>query len=143
MKTQLIAYCFLLLTTNVAYGNPPELVIKALKQKFPSATEVKWTKTDYYGFWEATFKIKDKNASALFTSDGHWLYSRMEITFTEIGVEEVKSAILKDYPECKIISVIINNSLPFGTWYNVKAKCKENIKESAYDYIGLPWPPRQ
>jgi len=142
MKTHLIA-CFLLLSTTVFAGNPPEIVIKSLKQKFPSAAEIKWKKIDYYDFWEASFKLKDRNTSAVFTSDGHWLYSRMEITFNEIGVEEVKSAIRKDFPECEIISVIINNSLTTGTWYNVKAKCKENIIESDYDYIGLPWPPKE
>ena len=140
----IIIFLFIALVKTISAQS--ELVIKALKQKFPSAVNINWVKDyDYYKTsynWKANFNLNDKKASAVFTQDGHWLQSQMEITIEEIGIEEVRSAIKKDYPGCEIISVIIHNSLFIGTWYYIKAKCENKESESSYDSNGWPFPPK-
>jgi hypothetical protein len=139
MRTLLITLFIIVESVNSILSQP-NLAIKELKRKFPSAVKIKWTKDDDY--WVASFNLKDRKASAEFTPDGHWIHSQMEITLSEIGVKEVRSAITKDFTNCEIISIIIHNSLFSGTWYDVKAKCGGKERNSSYDYRGWPWPPR-
>ena len=139
---------------------PPELVVNALKNKFPSAINIKWAKqsnkhseytidlnndnfklvkVSFYYYWEASFNLKNRRASAAFTSDGHWLYSEMELTVAELR-EEVKSAVKHDYPSCEIISIFIIENIGLPSSYNLEVRCGNNIQKAYYDYNGWPFP---
>ena len=93
--------------------------------------------------WKANFMLGDRKTSVTFDLEGHWLEAQQEIKLEDIGVEEVSSAIKKDYCDCEILSIKINNNVFYGTWYDVDGKCGNTPKVKSYDYIGLPFPPRQ
>lgn len=116
----------------------PLAVKKGLKQEFPAAKNIKWNKK--HNLWNADFFIGDKKTSALFDLEGHWLSAQQEIRLEEIGVEEVKTAIKKDFPGCKSLSIIIINEVLSGTWYEVTGTCGKEIRTRLYDYMGLPPP---
>jgi hypothetical protein len=61
-----------------AQENPvPESVQKAFDAKFSSAKKVEWEEDD--DAWEAEFKMKGKEVSAQFNTDGDWLETETEI----------------------------------------------------------------
>jgi hypothetical protein len=120
----------------------PIVIVKALKQKYPSAININWTKgRNNYG-WEANFTLGGKKTAATFDPEGNFIVVQQEIKLEEIGIKEVISAIKRDYSGCKIISIKINNDFLGFTFYNVIGKCGDSQKESSYDWIGRPWPPK-
>ena len=162
MKTIFLATILFILSVQSSLKEPPNKVLKAFKQKFPSAMNIKWTEEDnktkvtsnlmgkIYKYvqdeentWKANFMLGDRKTSTTFDLEGHWLIARQEIKLEDIGVVEVSSAIKKDYYDCEILSIKINNSAFIGTWYDVEGKCGNSPKIKSYDYIGLPFPPRQ
>ena len=160
MKNFVIVLLLSFLTIETYAGKPPRVVSNALKQKFPSATDITWKRDsssvfhgmmtmkgvwiykneryDYY--WIAEFKLGNKNASAEFSTDGHWLWAEVERTYSEVR-EEVKNAIKRDYSNCGIISIHLGEFVGGGSWYDVRVKCGSKEFESSYDENG--WlPPR-
>jgi hypothetical protein len=125
-------------SSQILAGKPPEVVAKAFKQKFPSALNIKWAK-DRDNLWGVSFNLKNKKASAGFTSDGHWFWGEVEIPINEVR-EEVRDAIKRDYPDCKIISIYFREYVGSPSWYDVKTKCGNDISESTYDQNGAPPP---
>jgi len=158
MKTIFIATFILFLSGQNLIKDPPNKVLKAFNQKFPSALNIKWieedniTKGTYNGnkyvhddpnTWKVDFLLGDRKTSARFDVEGHWLIVQQEIKLEDISVDEVCSAIKKDFFGCEIKSIKIYNSAIAGTWYDVEGKCGSEPKIELYDYIGLPFPPRQ
>lgn len=162
MKTILLATVLFFLSIQSSLSEPPNKVLKAFKQKFPSAINIKWTEednifegssnsmgkiskhvTDYENTWKANFILGDRKTSATFDLEGHWLISQQEIILQDIGIEEVVTAIKKDYKGCEILSIKRYNQAGFGTWYDVEGKCGNKPKAESYDYIGFPYPHRQ
>jgi len=118
---------------------PPQKIKNSLKQKFPSAENIRWYKIGPSD-WEADFILGGKKATASFTLDARWFKSTLEITPQEL-IEEVKFAVKRDHPGCEIISAVITED-KIITWYFVKMKCKNEILESSYDYHGMSYPPK-
>jgi hypothetical protein len=162
MKTILLATVLFILSVQSSLKEPSNKVLKAFKQKFPSAMNIKWIEEDnrirvtsnfmgkIYKYvqddentWNANFILGERITSATFDQEGHWLFALQEIKLEDIAVEEVNAAIKKDYYDCEILSIKIYNSAFIGTWYDVEGKCGNNAKLESYDYIGLPFPPRQ
>lgn len=115
----------------------PIAVKKGLSKKYPNAVNVKWTKDQDY--WKAEFTLGGRKTTAEFDLEGQWINAQQEIDLEEIGVEEVKDAITKDFAKCKILKIlIINNGT--GTWYKVDGICGSEQKEHLYDHIGNPPP---
>jgi hypothetical protein len=141
MKALVLSVLVFIVSIQIIADTPPKVVVKALKQKFPSAVNIIWVKDqDHANLWEASFNLREKLASATFTSDGHWIKSTLEISLTELR-DEVKAAVKRDYPGCEIISIKITEWLSIGTWYDVKVRCGNEINWPTYDSYGLP-PPR-
>jgi len=138
MKAFFLTVLLFIGSSQIFAGKPPEVVAKALKQKFPSAINITWIREDSY-HWKSNFTTKNRKLSASFDSDGHWYLSQMEITFAELRIDEVRSAIKKDYPSCTIVSIIINER-QFGTFYDVKVKCGNTISYDTYDGNGMHLP---
>lgn len=162
MKTILLATVLFILFFQSFSSEPPHKVLKTFKQKFPSAINIKWTEEDnkfkvtdnFMGkinkyvqdnenTWKANFILGDRKTSATFDLEGHWLISQQEIILEDIGIEEVVSAIKKDFYGCEILSIKRYNRAGFGTWYEVEGKCGNKPKAESYDYIGFPYPYRQ
>jgi hypothetical protein len=160
MDTFLLVTALIFLSFQSSLTEPPNKVLNAFKQKFPTAMNVKWIEEDnkssgtayimgkVYKYvqddentWKANFIIANKKTSATFDLDGHWLIAQQEIKLEDIGVKEVSSAIKKDYHDCEIRSIKIVNISSGGTYYDVEGKCGNASRIRSYDYIGLPWPP--
>lgn len=138
MKTIIITILFVFgLSLNDTEAQP-QIVTKGLNKKYPTAKNIKWIKEN--DSWKADFLLGNKKTSAVFDFEGHWLIAKQEIDLAEIGVEEVKNAIKKDFSNCKILSIIIINVATTGTFYEVEGICGLETKKRSYDYIGLPPP---
>jgi hypothetical protein len=156
MKIILIIIIIFFESTQIFSQNPPVVVIKTLKEKFPSATDIKWVKdssettkyfidlnnntmklikVSYYYFWEARFNLIDKNLSVSMTNDGHWIVSKMKISVAELR-EEVKSGVEYYYPSCKITSVEMIESVAVGTYYEIFIKCGDKEFSEIYNSDG-------
>ena len=134
MKTFGLTILIFIGSIHILAGPPPELVLKAFRQKFPSANSTKWSK-EQKNFWKANFKLKDKNASVTFTSDGHWIHYQMEINVEELR-EEVRSAVKEDYPGCEIISVNFFEFVGSPQLFEVKTRTGSTIDITGYMYNG-------
>ena len=64
--------------TAPAQETVPEKIKTAFSQKFPEATDVKWDKESNTE-WEAEFKMKGKEYSSNFTTDGQWVETEYEV----------------------------------------------------------------
>jgi hypothetical protein len=126
---------FLLLIGNIQGSMPPQKVINAMKQKFPSALNIKWQKQKYGDFWKASFILSKRNATASFRSDAQWFQSTIEITADELNTA-IKSKIKEEHPGCLVLSAIMTE-LTYTTGYLVRMKCGDEIIEIAYDYQGM------
>jgi hypothetical protein len=161
MKTILVASIIFISSIQITLKEPPNGVLKAFKQKFPSAMNITWIEEDnnirvtsnfngkIYKYvqdnkntWKVNFMLGDRKTSAIFDLAGHWLVAQQEIKFEDIAIKEVSSAIKKDYHDCKILSIKINNSAFYGTSYDVDGKCGDKPKVKFYDYMGFPFPPK-
>ena len=128
---QIIVLC--LFIANTSFAQSP-VILKAFKQRFPDAKSIKWSKNDDKQ-WQANFVLGPRKTYAAYDNDGHWLKSWQELKWDDLGLEEVKEAIKKDFPDYKDRKIIIHNDLFVGTYYNVDGMY--------YDWIGNIWPPKQ
>jgi hypothetical protein len=141
MKASIITILFVFgFAVNILVAQP-QVVIKGLKQKYPTAKNIEWTKEDNI-LWRAEFLLGGRKTSAKFDPEGHWLSAQQEIELDEIGVEEVRTAIKKDFSACRIISIKINNWAGYGTSYDVVGLCGTENKELSYDSNGWHLPPK-
>jgi hypothetical protein len=156
MKAFVLIIIFSIVSVHIFAQEPPKLVVNALKNKFPSAVEIYWGarqytkyyeyptknlalyKTKYIYYWKADFKLNNKKASSTFTSDGNWICGETEKSINDLR-EEVRNAVKLDYPGCEIVSVNLSEWIGTGSWYYVKVKCGNIIKENAYNENG--WHP--
>jgi len=138
MKTSIISILFVIgISVNSSVAQPL-VVTKGLNQRYPTAKNIKWVKEQ--NLWKAEFLLGGRKTSASFDFEGNWFSAKQEIELEEIGVEEVKTAIKKDFSNCKIISIKIINEAISGTWYEVEGTCGSESKKQSYDYKGLPPP---
>ena len=91
MRTTLLSALLIIITVQSLQAGPPEKILEALKQKFPSALEIKWNNS--YGYWNADFMLGNRKTSATFDQDGHWLMAQQDIKLEDIGVTEVITSI--------------------------------------------------
>ena len=160
MKTIIFATFLLLFTIQNSSKEPPRKVSIGLKKEFPTAINIKWTEIDNKRFetidsmgkitkrvieldnhWKAEFLVGVRKTSVTFDIEGHWLVAQQEITIEDIGIEEVKAAINKDFYACKIISIELSSLPGLGTFYHVEGSCGTEIIKRSYDHRGWP-PPR-
>jgi hypothetical protein len=130
MKNLLI-FTILFFSSCVLKSNtPPEIVLKAFKQKFPSAINVKWGKENKTE-WEAAFIIDNVNVSANYTASGDWLETEKEIPITKLP-NEILTAIQKADKNCTIVgAAVIENSISETTY---EADIKSGIKKKEVFY---------
>ena len=160
MKTIIFTTVLFLFTIQNSVKEPPRKVLIGLKKEFPTAINIKWTEIDNKlvktidslgkiqkhvididNYWKAEFMVGIRKTSVTFDIEGHWLNAHQEITLKDIGIEEVKAAIDKDFSACKIISIELVSLPGLGTCYYVVGSCGKEIIKRAYDHRGWP-PPR-
>ena len=93
----LLAIAVMVLTQACAQNNSkvPAKVKAAFTQKFPTAKKVKWDKENATE-WEVEFKMKGKEYSANYTSDGVWKETEHEIKKSDIPAA-VKQTLDKEF----------------------------------------------
>lgn len=161
MKTIIFTTFVLLISFQNSPQEPPSKVMMGLKKEFPNASNIKWIEIDNKiegtirfnekiqryaydldNYWKAEFMVGVRKTSVTLDLEGHWLLAQQEITIEDIGIEEVKAAITKDFSACNIISIKINNWPGQGTTYDVEGICGTEKKNLSYDIRGWPWPPK-
>lgn len=84
MKTALLLFVLTLFGSPFQFSQkPPQVVLNAFQQKFPSATDVDWDK-EKNGEWEAEFETNGIEQSASFSAEGKWLETETEIRASEL-----------------------------------------------------------
>jgi len=85
MKKIMLLSLFVLVSCAAALAaNPPEAVVAAFRQKFPTAKDVDWEK-EKNGDWEAEFELPGVHEmSASFSQAGNWLETETEIAISEL-----------------------------------------------------------
>lgn len=105
----------------------PAAVISAFKQKFPTATKIKWeleSKTEY----EASFKLNGTEVSANFDNTGKWLETETEIKVADLPAAII-AILLKDFAGYRIEEIEKIESAKNGNCYEVELeKDKENLE---------------
>jgi len=83
-KTMFIALVLIsAFATGFAQSKTPSTVMAAFKEKFPSATDVKWGKESAKEY-EAAFKLNGGNYSASFDNAGVWLETESPLKFDQL-----------------------------------------------------------
>ena len=131
MKNFLLIAILLFSSCVLQSSTPPEAVLKAFKQKFPDATNVKWGKESKTE-WEASFILDDNlSASANFSTSGDWLETEKEIPVTRIP-EVIVSAIQKADKNSKIVGGAVIENSKSETIYEADVKTGFKKKEVFY-----------
>lgn len=93
-KSFLVALILIISTTTIFAGvNPPQAVLTAFKQKFPTVTKVEWEKENATEY-EANFEMSGTETSANFKEDGTWVETETEVAYFSLP-EAVKKSFEK------------------------------------------------
>ncbi|HSU27570.1 MAG TPA: PepSY-like domain-containing protein [Chitinophagaceae bacterium] len=110
----------------------PEAVLTSFAARFPTTTNVKWSKEDKTEF-EAEFKLSSRAVSANFKANGDWVVTETTIPVTDLPAA-VASAVDTKYPG-SVFSVIEKVEEPGNkVYYEATIKWngkKREIKVSA------------
>ena len=134
MKKLLILSVLLAFSTILLASNPPEIVTKAFLQKFPKATEIKWSKENS-NEWEASFKLENVTISANYSNTGEWIETETEIPVSKIPEQVIKS-INQSYKGWQIQGGAIIEKAKSDTVYEVDIKSGISKKEVLYKSDG-------
>lgn len=104
--------------TNFAQNMAPLATVKAFKQKFPNATNVKWGKENPNNY-EASFELKSTKYSANFSDIGEWLETESPYSFGQLP-EKVQAGFKKIHNDVipKAVSKIETSKK--GTIYEIE-----------------------
>lgn len=116
---QIIAFviCFL---TSCQTGTPPEKVLKAFAEKYPTAQEVTWS-IDRNARNEADFKLNGKKHRADFNPDGEWVETETSVKWNEVP-PAVQKAFKNEDRKKDIVEIEFVDSHKEGKFYDIEYK---------------------
>lgn len=121
------------LSQACAQTNAPENVKTAFSKKFPNAKKVKWDKENETE-WEAEFKMKGKEYSANFGTDGEWRETEYEIKASEIP-SNIRAILNQNFNDYEIEDPAIAET-PSGKSYEMEIEVGEEEYEVTIDSEG-------
>ena len=127
MKKLLILSALLTLSSILLAANPPEIVSKAFLQKFPKATDIKWSKENS-NEWEASFKLEYVTISANYSNTGEWIETETEIPVSKIP-DQILKTINQSYKSWQIQGAAIIEKAKSETVYEIDIKSGISKKE--------------
>lgn len=128
MKNGLILILTMSIFSGCLFGvNVPDVVKKAFTEKFPSATEIKWSKENSHEY-EASFLLNNVKMSANFSSDGSWVETETAIGISDLP-DAVTGAVRKAYPDATIDGADKIERADSGIKYEVEIKNKKEDME--------------
>jgi hypothetical protein len=126
-KIMITIACLLLLNCVCVAGDPPAIVQKAFKDKFPAAANVKWGKENAKE-WEAEFINNGVKTSSNFSPGGKWMETETGIPVTALP-RNISTAIEKQYPGWNITGAYKIESARKGILYEVEISSGNKKKE--------------
>ncbi|MEN8846891.1 MAG: DUF4956 domain-containing protein [Akkermansiaceae bacterium] len=117
MKLLSLHFCLLILFCLTAFGGTPN-VEKTFKEKYPDIEAPRW-KAESNGLWEAHFEINGIKYRADFTTEGNWVETEHNLTFSQLP-PEVRSAINLKFDPNDIRDIEGVDSPTHGIFYDVE-----------------------
>ena len=134
-KTMFVALALICAyATSFAQSKTPDAVIKAFKDKFPTATGVKWGKENANEY-EAAFMLKGSSYSASFNNTGGWLETESPLTFDQLP-DKVQNAFDASHKGATVKAVAKIESAKGKTKYEIEVKQGTKTLELFYNEDG-------
>lgn len=111
----------------------PEKVLTAFNKKFPDAKKVEW-EMENDSEWEAEFKMKGKEYSANFGTDGMWRETEYEIKEAEIPAN-IRAILDENFTDYEIENLEIAETLA-GISYEMEIEAGDEEFEVTIDSEG-------
>ncbi len=117
MRFLYFQFALLILCSLSAFGSTPN-VEKTFKEKYPDVEAPRW-KAESNGLWEAHFEIDGIKYRADFTTEGDWVETEHNLTFSQLP-PEVRSAIELKFDPNDIRDIEGVESPTHGTFFDVE-----------------------
>lgn len=112
----------------------PAVVSGAFIDRFPKAENLKWVMEDA-STYEAEFRQNGVEYSANFSAAGEWMETEMEVSVSTLP-EDIRRALEKDHPECKVMECERVERPGMGMNYEVELTREGARTELVYDRAG-------
>jgi hypothetical protein len=129
-----ICILFISLSLHAQNSTLPDAVSKAFEQKFPKAKKVKWS-SENIDDYQAEFVADSLNAVALFSHDGQWLQTGVEVSQTRL-LPTVPLYIKKKYPKSRIEKVTRVENSRKDPYYEIALRKKDELEYVYFDMNG-------
>jgi hypothetical protein len=133
MEILLRPLILLFLATVAVYGGTP-VIEKSFKEKYPDVEAPRW-KSESDGGWEAQFSIKGIEYRADFDSEGNWLETEQDVSFSQLP-NEVRSAIELKYDPNTIRDIEGVESPTHGFFFDVEFQVGAEKVDVMFDPTG-------
>ena len=134
-KTIIVALALICaFATSFAQSKAPETVMKVFKEKFPTATAIKWGKENANEY-EAAFMLNGASYSASFDKNGGWLETESPLKFDQLP-DKVKNAFDASHKGSTIKAVAKIESAKGTTKYEIEVKQGTKALELFYNGDG-------
>ncbi|MEP0984363.1 PepSY-like domain-containing protein [Ekhidna sp.] len=128
-----IAFSLQSCAQNKKGNRAPEKVKTAFNEKFPDAKKVEW-EMENDSEWEAEFKMKGKEYSANFSTDGEWRETEYEIKESEIPAN-IRAILDENFTDYEIEDAEIAET-PAGISYEMEIEADDEEFEVTIDSEG-------
>ncbi len=106
-----------------------------MNAKFSEVRKVTWSNEDS-GKFEADFKLKDRNFSAIFSASGQWILTEKKIILSELPAT-VNRTLQDGFGEYNIVSVAEVLTAANESYFEIKLSNRQEIKHLNLSHDGV------